>query len=193
MSGAQRNDDLGAINSGWDALIEFEETMNAIFTLAVATVVVLCFGLAAMFVAGTFNHGGLQMGLFPYDTSLLNGLFGFFVLFFAARLGDEWARVKVHLTGALRYSRDSLRHYYTRPTIRQTLNCLFHSHPLSGPVSRSAMIHTLGAGLAEGYLAGFDRTVLGVQLFNVVVTTPRLLYSVFALLFIIVNLLVSSS
>ena len=55
------------------------------------------------------------------------------------------------------------------------------------------MIHTLGAGLAEGYLAGFDRSVLGVQLFNVVVTTPRLLYSVFALMFVVVNLLVSST
>ena len=53
------------------------------------------------------------------------------------------------------------------------------------------MIHTIGASLAEGYLAGFDRAVLGVQLFNVVLTTPRLLYSVFALLFIIVNLLVT--
>ena len=27
------------------------------------------------------------------------------------------------------------------------------------------MIHTFGASLAEGYLAGFDRSVLGVQLF----------------------------
>ena len=64
---------------------------------------------------------------------------------------------------------------------------------LTGPVSRPAMIHTFGASLAEGYLAGFDRSVLGVQLFNVVVTTPRLLYAAFALVFVIVNLLVTGS
>ena len=156
MSGAQRNDDLKAINSGWDALTEIEESMNAVFTLAVATVVVLSFGMAAVLVAMSVHHGGELIGLFPYDGAVFIGLPGAFVLYFAARLGDEWARVKVQLTGAQLYSRDSLRHYYT---IRQTLICLSHSHPLSGPVSRSAMIHTLGAGLAEGYLAGFDRTV----------------------------------
>ena len=54
------------------------------------------------------------------------------------------------------------------------------------------MIQTFGASL-EGYLEGFDRTALGVQLFNVVGTTPRLLYTAFALMSVVLNLLVSSS
>ena len=78
------------------------------------------------------------------------------------------------------------------PNLEPLRHTLINPHPLSGPVSRSAMIHTLGAGLAEGYLAGFDRAVFGVKLFNVVVTTPRLLYTSFALLFILLNLFVNA-
>ena len=189
----QRNADLKAINSEWHALIEIAESMNSVFTLAVACVVALCFGLSASFAviqpSGVFLPHDIGVFL-PHDIGVLFGLLGAFVLFFAARLGDDWTRVQVQLTGAL--APDFVQrtpHSRCEPLRRQ----LISHHPSSGPVSRTAMIKTLGASLGEGYLAGFDRTVLGVQLFNVVVTTPRLLYSVFALMFIILNLLVTRS
>ena len=48
MSGAQKNDDLEAINSVCHALTEIEETLNATFAFAVATVVMTCFGLSVV-------------------------------------------------------------------------------------------------------------------------------------------------
>ena len=46
--------------------------------------------------------------------------------------------------------------------------------------------HTIGTSVDD------KNTTLGVQLFNVVITTPRLIYGLFGIAFIIVNLLVTS-
>ena len=69
--------------------------MNATFTLAVATVVASFFGLTATFavMAAYFQNDRLYIGFLVFLS------FGVSVLFFAARLGDDWTRVKIQLTG----------------------------------------------------------------------------------------------